>query len=400
MSCSSKNSNRISVAQIVSGLDLGGGVQWIAYWLASNLNPNRYRLIVCCLQSVGELGEKLKEQGIPVFVFNGRSSVNPLHLPRNFYVIWNLIKLLRRERVQIVHTHEFFSGTLGRIAALLAQTSVKILMLHNKDRWKGSIHIIVDRILANWTDKIVANSISVKEFTIQCTGLNPNNFEVVYNGIDLTRFNPFLISRKTIRSELGIKNSTPTLVIVGRLTTQKGHRYLINALPTVLEKYPELRLFVVGDDSPFDTSTKEEIFKLVNTMGLTENVIFLGERKDVPDILYAADIFVLPSLWEGFGLVIAEAMAAGVPVIASKIDGIPEVVIDSVTGILVPPKNPEAIANAILYLLNNPNKAKKMGQAGRERVEKCFSVDEMVRKWDKLYQELLIKKGILSLEDN
>ena len=138
--------DRITVAQIVSGMDLGGGVQWIAYLLASNLNSKHYRVIICCLQNVGELGERLKEQGLPFYSFNGKSSMNPLHFPRNFYVIWNLIKILRREKVQIVHTHEFFSGTLGRIAAKLAKTSITILMLHTKDRWKTSIHILIDKL--------------------------------------------------------------------------------------------------------------------------------------------------------------------------------------------------------------------------------------------------------------
>lgn len=396
MSCSSKNSNRITVSQIVSGLGIGGGVEWVAYWLSKNLDQDRYRVIVCNLQGVGELGEKLKEHGIPVYTFNGRSSINPLHLPRNFYVILNLIKLLRREKVKIAHTHEFFSGTLGRIAAKLSKTSITILMLHNKDRWKTSIHILIDRLLAMWTDNIVANSNSVKEFTIrQYGGLNLNNFNVVHNGIDLARFSPHLSNRKSKKSELGIENNAPTLVIVGRLTTQKGHRYLLEALPAIVEKFPKLRLLIVGDDSPFDTSTKEETFQLVDTLRLMENVVFLGERKDVPELLCAADIFVLPSLWEGFGLVIAEAMAAGKPIVASKVDGIPEVVEDGVTGILVPPKEPKALANAILYLLSNPNKAKEMGQAGKERVERYFSVDKMVRKWDVLYQQLAIKKGII-----
>lgn len=383
------------MAQIVSGLGIGGGVEWVVYWLTSNLDRDRYRVIVCCLQSLGELGERLRDQGITVLVFNGRSSINLLHIPRNFYVIWNLIKLLRREKVQIVHTHEFFSGSLGRIAAKLAKIPITILMLHNKDRWKKLIHIYIDRIMANWTDKIVANSYSVKEFTILYEGLNPSNFTVVHNGIDSKRFSSNLINRKTKKPELGIENSTPTLVIVGRFTTQKGHRHLIEALPAVVEKFPKLKLLIVGDDSPFDVSTKEETFHLVDTLGLMEKVVFLGERKDVPEILCAADIFVLPSLWEGFGLVIAEAMAAGIPVIASKIDGIPEVVKDGVTGILVPPKNPDALSNAIIHLLNKPNKAKAMGQAGKERVERYFTVDEMVIRWDELYQELAIKKGIV-----
>lgn len=386
------NHDRITVAQIVSGMGSGGGVERVSYELALHLDPCRYRVVVCCLYNRGELGESLAEQGIPIFVFNGRSSINPLFLLQNLNTIRQLKDLLCREGVQIAHTHEFFSGTLGRVAARLANVPVTVLMVHNKDRWKGATHILVDRVLAHWTDVIVANSHSVKEFTTQYEGLSAEKFAVIHNGIDVGRFIPNQKKRLATRTELGLKPDTPTLAIVGRLTMQKGHHYLIEALSAIRAQFPDLRLLIVGDDNPFDVSTKEAIFRRVENLKLTENVIFLGQRQDVPDILNATDIFVLPSLWEGFGLAIAEAMAAGKPVVATKVDGIPEVVENGVTGILVPSKSPEAVADAIIYLLNNREKAEVMGKLGRERVQRFFAIDKMVGKWDELYQSLIHKK--------
>ena len=367
----------------------------MTYQLASNLNSDRYRVIVCCLYSLGELGERLREQGIPVLVLNARSSANPLYLPQNLDTIRRLQRLLRRERVQIVQTHEFFSGTLGRVAARLSGVPVTILMLHNKDRWKRTPHVLIDRLLARWTDVIVANSHSVKEFTVRYEKLRADKFVVIHNGIDMNRFTCYPNQGLNKRAELGFEPDTPMLTIVGRLTAQKGHRYLMDALPVIRDRFPDLRLLIVGDDSPHDVSTKEMIFQQVQALGLTDNVIFLGQRRDVPDILCATDLFVLPSLWEGFGLAVAEAMAAGKPVVASRVDGIPEVVEDGVTGILVPPQDPGALARAILFLLGNKQRAEAMGQAGRERIERCFTLNRMVSQWDELYQHLARKKGLI-----
>jgi glycosyltransferase involved in cell wall biosynthesis len=386
---------RITVAQIVSSLDAGGGVQWMSYELARHLDPARYRAIVCCLYQRGELAERLEAQGIPVFVLRGKSSSNPLYLGQNLGTVWQLRNLLRSQRVQIAHAHEFYSGTLGRVAARLAGTPVTILMLHNKDRWKRRPHILVDRLLARWTDVIVANSHSVRDYAIPQESLDPLKTAVVHNGISERRFASVSARRQAKRTELGLKSQAPVLTVVGRLAKEKGHRYLIEALPAVRALYADVRLLIVGDDSSLEASTKEDIVQRVKALGLEGSVSLLGQRDDVPDILGATDIFCLPSLWEGFGLVIAEAMAAGRPVVASRIDGIPEVVEDGVTGILVPPRDPRALAEAILELLADPNKAEAMGRAGRERVRKHFTVEAMVLKWDMLYQELARKKGML-----
>ena len=385
---------RITVAQIVSGLGFSGGVERVVYELASNLDSDCYRVVICCLSKYGRLGKKLEKQGIPVFVFKGKSSINPRYIFQNLRTVWQLKNLLRREEVQIVQTHEFFSGTIGRIAAKLAGTPITVLMLHNKDWWKKRIHILVDWILSKWTDIIITNSYSVKKFIINYHRINQEKITVIYNGIEAGKF---IIPKDKIiekRDELCLQPDIHTLCIVGSLALRKGHIFLIKALPAVVNQFPNLRLLIAGDDIPLEKSTKKDIFQLLNTLQLTENVDFLGLRTDIPEILSIIDIFILPSIIEGFGLAIAEAMAAGKPVVASNVDGIKEVVEDGVTGILVPPQNTEALANAILYLLNNPRKAVAMGKAGRKRVKQLFTVEKMVSRWDELYQHLAQEKGL------
>jgi len=386
-----ENDGRITIAHIISGLGATGGVQKIVYDIASNLDIKSYKQVVFCLYEVGTLGNYLIEQGIPVYCLSGKSSPNPLYFFSNLKTIWQLKKYFLYENVHIVHTHEFFSGTIGRMAAIIAGVPIKILMLHIEDSWKRKIHILVDRILAHWTDVIVTNSYYVENFTVKFEKISHKKFDVIYNGIDTDRFIFSPAKRRSKRAELGLDNDTRVLSILSRLTEYKGHRFLIESLPEVLNQFPNLRLLIVGDET-FDISFTEEIRQLVKDLGCVKNVAFLGWQEDLVGILCATDIFVLPSLREGFGLVIAEAMATEKPVVAAKSTAIPEVVSDGKTGILVPCEDSNSIAEAVLFLLNNPQISESMGKKGRKRVERYFSINAMVSGWDKLYSNLVQKK--------
>jgi len=177
------------------------------------------------------------------------------------------------------------------------------------------------------------------------------------------------------------------------MAVQKGYKYLIKAIPQVIKEFPQMKLLIIGGGGVPSETTEEEIKRLVKILGLTNYVHFLGWRKDIGEILSICDLFVLPSLWEGFGLSNVEAMAAGIPVVATNVDAIPEVVSDGETGILVPPKNSGALANAILSLLKDPEKMRKMGQAGKKRAFTFFSAERMVKDYEKLYLSIFSKKA-------
>ena len=174
--------------------------------------------------------------------------------------------------------------------------------------------------------------------------------------------------------------------MIARLAPQKGHRVLFDALPRVLERVPEARVRVVGHE---ELSTVAELRAYAAGRGVADRVAFEGFRGDVPSVLRELDLFVLPSLWEGFGLVLLEAMAAGRPVVASAVGPIPEVVVDGESGLLVPPGDPEALARAIVRVLEDAVLAERLGRAGRARVEQVFGLDRMVERTDALYQELV-----------
>ena len=379
---------KIQIAQIVHSLTLGGGIQHVVYSVVKKLDRKKYEVIVCCLAGRGELADELEKIGIEVIVLSGKSSLSPLNAPKNLMAIWQLTKMLRERRIQVVETHDFYAGALGRIAALLAKVPVILWMIHSRDSWKGSGHIVVDRVLSRYTDRIITNSQMVKKFTSSFENLKACRFTVIHNGVDLSLFgNGIDLSAK--RKDLGVDRASPVICSVGRLIPEKGYTYLVEAMPQVVNHFPEAKLLIIGDDSEFEESSKRVLKDLILQLNLSDSVSLLGWRNDVPQILSISDIFVLPSLREGCGLAIAEAMAAEKPVVVSDIDAIPEIVEDGKAGILVPIKDSDALAGAILYLLRNPHKATQMGNWGRERVEQYFSDEVMVRKRMRLYDSFI-----------
>ncbi|MBC8488273.1 MAG: GT4 family glycosyltransferase PelF [Bacteroidetes bacterium] len=301
---------------------------------------------------------------------------------------------MRVNRVDIVQTHEFFAGTLGRLAAIIAKVPVIILMVHNCDLWKNRLHQTVDRLLANYTDAIISNSKSVMDFYIQFESINPSKIKTIYNGIDLSRFHHLINTDGKIK-ELNIEENYPIICVTGRMADQKGYKYLIKAIPQVIKEFPQMKMLIIGGGGVSSETTEEEIKDLVKRLYLKKFVHFLGWRADVTEILAICDLFVLPSLWEGFGLSIVEAMAAGKTVVATNVDAIPEVVSDGETGILVPPKDPNALANAIITLLEDPEKMRKMGQSGKKRAFDLFSAKRMTKDFEKLYLSLYNKNNML-----
>ena len=392
--------NKTRIAHIISDFAIVGGVEWVVYEIIKGLNKSKFKSILFCLTKQWDLDDSkslkymIRKEGIEIIDLNFKSTSNPIYFVRNIRNILKLCRLLKKNEIDIVQTHEFFSGTLGRVAAMIAKVPIRILMLHSCHHWKLWYHIFIDRFLARRSDVLVANSDSVKRFTSAFENIPITRFKTIYNGIDLRCYESNIdVNRK--KREFNIENIEPILCSVGRMAFSKGYKFLINALPQVIKEFPQMKLLIIGGGGVPSETTEEEIKRLVKTLGLTKNIKFLGWRKDVGEILSICDLFVLPSLWEGFGLSIVEAMAAGKPVVATNVDAIPEVVSDGETGILVPPKDPNALANAIITLLEDPEKMRKMGQSGKKRAFDLFSAKRMTKDFEKLYLSLYNKNNML-----
>jgi glycosyltransferase involved in cell wall biosynthesis len=294
-----------------------------------------------------------------------------------------LARLIRRGGFDLVHTHSFRTE-LGAALATRAMTGRPRLVrtVHNTDdfytrpRYRG-----LARAASRSMDRLIAISDAVGTFLRQDAGLSGERIERIYYGLDAAPYRPD-VPLPSLRGG----DMRPTLGVLARLAPQKGHRILFDAMPSIVAEVPRVQARIVGHE---ELSTVAELRAYAAERGMEDHVSFEGFRADVPGLLAELDIFVLPSLWEGFGLVLLEAMAAGRPVVASAVGPIPEIVVEGETGLLVPPGDSDALARAVVRLLRDPRLAARLGRAGRARVEAKFGLDGMVARTDALYQELL-----------
>ena len=217
--------------------------------------------------------------------------------------------------------------------------------------------------------------------------IDPEKFITIPYGVDLKKFADIKSSIK--KTEIGLDNGDKVLGVVARFTKQKGHIYLIEAASQIVNKFPNTKFLFVGDGP-----LRKDLETKINELGLNSKFILLGFRNDVRELLQVFDIFVLPSLWEGLPNVLLEAMACGKPIVATAVDGTPEAVVDGNNGLIVPPKNPDKLADALMHLLQNEQEARKMGKRGRKRVENFYSIEKQMNNFQELYDFCLEQKQI------
>jgi len=249
--------------------------------------------------------------------------------------------------------------------------------------WKAN-NFTVDRIAGRFVDRYIAVSYANARYLIEEKGLPEKKVRVIQNGTDLSRFNPTHVPPPGIRAELGIGAVDPVMLVTARLEPQKGHSVLLSAMPEVLREFPNARLLCLGDGV-----LREELERQSQQLGLQENVRFLGFRSNVTDWLALCDFTVLPSFYEGLPLVAVESLAAGRAMVATAVDGTPEVIVNGHTGITVPPGDPGALAAAICSMLRSPALRQRMAEQGRAYVLERFSQERQVRETGEFYLEAL-----------
>lgn len=299
-------------------------------------------------------------------------------------LLWRLRRYILQKGFRLVHTHLIHADFYGTLAAKLAGTPIIMSSRHNDDRFRRYKPLIwLNRFLARWHSKVIVISDWVGKFLQEVEGISAEKIVCIHYGLEpeeiLKQADPGYVRRQFQLSE-----NVPVIGTIGRLTDQKGQRYLLQALTQIIPEFPLLRVVIVGDGElrvKLETQTKD--------LGLEANVIFGGYRHDAIQLLAGFDFFVLPSLWEGFGLVLLEAMALKKAIVASKVSAIPESVIDGETGILVPPKDVAKLVEALLRLLRHRETIGVMGEAGHKRLQQHFSVRKMVEATETLYLNII-----------
>ena len=369
----------IRVLQVITSLERGGAENHLLA-LLGRVDRQTFDVETAVLRGEGELVPLLRDAGIKVHLLGARSRLDSSALGR-------LSGLLRQGRYDIVHSHLFRADIYACLAVARAGEPRPLLVStrHNDDRFFLNPFIgILHYLLSSRQDLIIAISDHIARFTIACGVRHPSRVRRVYHGLETPDVSELERAGQRIRAELGVAADAFLVGNVGRLAPQKGQRHLVAAMPMLLERVPNAHLVIVGGGD-----LEDYLRDLADEFEVSERVHVLGPRKDVPAIMYALDAFAMPSIWEGFGLVLLEAMAAARPIVASRVATIPEVVVDGETGLLVPAGDAVALADALSRLAADPQLARRMGEAGQQRLRQHFSVEKMVGDTELLYRELV-----------
>jgi glycosyltransferase involved in cell wall biosynthesis len=290
---------------------------------------------------------------------------------------------MRREQFDLVQTYLWTANTWARLAARLAGVRYVVASERNVDIWEEAYKRLLGRWLARSTDRIVANSEAVRRYLLDRGGLAAEKVVTIYNGVNLDRFHS-RCDPGLRRRELGIPDDAILAGCVARLEPAKDHATLLQAIALLGRRRPHLHLAIIGDGSQ-----REELGRLARELGLRDRVHFTGFRTDSAEWLQSLDLSVLSSLKEGLSNTVIESMAAARPVVATDVGGNAEVIREGETGFLVPPRQPAELAQALAQATESPELMRRLGMAGRERVESLFTVRAMVRRTEQLYRELL-----------
>jgi glycosyltransferase involved in cell wall biosynthesis len=296
-----------------------------------------------------------------------------------------LARLIWLEKFQIVHSHMFWSSLFASPVSWACRVPVIVETLHGSEAWRKGwkANYRIDRTVAHFVSKHVAVCEFDARFLSDKKHVPTSKIAVIHNGVDVSRFALPQHVRKQMRDALGFEEKDPVLIMVARFHPGKGHRVLLEAMRQLLNQYPALKLIFVGEG---DGET--EVRSLCEGFGLAHSVRFAGYQPDVSGWLRAADINVLPSYYEGFPLTVLEAMASGLPTVATQVGGIPEAIEDGRSGILVPPGNAQKLADALSALLRDAERRKQMGDAACARVSRHFSLKKQVQDTEKMYLSL------------
>jgi glycosyltransferase involved in cell wall biosynthesis len=373
--------NRIKLLKMLTSFHIGGTERQVAN-LTLRIDASRFDLHLACLRYSGQLLEELKTLAVPRPEFR----IGSFHSPKTLRQGVRFAQYIRKNRIQIVHSYGFYSNVFAVPAARLAGAAIVVASIRDTGDVLTPAQRQVQRIICKAADCVLVNAEAIREALVK-EGYAPCKIVVIRNGIMLSRFG----KRQRgglLRQELGLPLSAPLVMVSSRLNQMKGIQYFLDAAVILAQRFPEARFLVVGDGE-----SRTELEAYAGRVGLGRRVVFTGFRCDVPELLSEAEVSVLPSLSEGLSNALLESMAAGVPVVATRVGGNSEVVQDGLTGLLVPARDSAELAGATGRLLENKNLAATFGQAGLRRVQELFSMERSVHQTEHLYERLLEAKG-------
>ena len=364
---------KIKLMQITHDLAIGG-LQQVVVTICRCINREKFDVSVLCLRDLGPFAKEIEEMGIEVHFLSQPGNGT------DYFSFFKVAKILKKKQIDVIHTHNtqpFVDGTLG---ALLSGREMTIVHTdHARDFPDKRRYMLAEWLMSHFTYKVVGVSAHTSRNLIRYEKISPQKVMTIPNGIDDLKFAIEIDGTKK-KQELGLPDCGLIIGLGVRLTRQKGIEYLLKAMPTILEEFPDTAMVIAGE-GPLEEELRRDAFSL----GIDKSVHFIGPRLDMPELLKLFDLYVLPSLWEGMPMVLLEAMAAGCPVVATDVGGISKVIEHGINGLIVRPRNPEELAEAVIKLLTDEKLRKEFAQNGLMKFRQKFSADIMTRQYEQLY---------------
>ena len=389
---------KIKVLHIIGNLNYAGA-QEVVHTVVKYLPREECTPIVCTFKD-GPLRRDIEALGVKVEILEPRHYkfvAMPRFVADMRRIRRQITQVVREHNIDVIQTH--LLGVLNFLILTISfdvRVGITLWTIHNIDflpsnsdwllKYKRLGHRLLYRMASRRVGGFIAVSDEVRESTLRQLGPINDKVITISNGVDCQRFE-LAGNKAELCRELNLDLNACLIVVVGRLHVQKGHCYLIDAATTIIDQFPQVHLLFIGEGE-----LKQTLQEQVQKLGLTENICFLGTRGDIPAILAAVDLFVLPSLWEGLSIALLEAMAAGKPIVATAVSGTNQVMITDQTGLLVPPGDSQALAEAIIQVLSDPMHAQTMGAAARQHVKENFSAQKQANEHLALYHHLLQKR--------
>jgi len=370
--------DRIRLLKFLNLFAIGGTERQFVN-IVKRLDPERFDLHIGCFRKQGDFLKDVEACGRPLTAFNVRRLASYKTLRTQF----QFARYLRKHRIQVLHTYGWYANVFGIPAARLAGVPVTIASVRDTGAYLTRPQIMLQREVCRFATCLLANSDAVRDW-LASSGCPSEKIRVIRNGITVSTQTTEAQPRMDFRQELGLPPQSPLIGAICRLSPVKAVNDLIQAAAMALKEHPSARFVIIGDGEERAALTAQ-----AQGLGIGHSVYFTGLRTDVSQIIPQLTVSVLPSLSEGLSNTLLESMAAGVPVVATRVGGNVEIVADEVTGLLVQPRHPEDLKAAICRLLSNPQQGLSMGAAGKERIRHHFSMESAVRETESLYRDLL-----------
>lgn len=380
---------RTGLLMFVNGFGMGGTERHVVN-VGRAIDRTRFDLHLGCFRRWGHFLEEIESRHVPIWEY----PIDSLHNAGTLRAQLRFARDLRRLRIRIVHAYNFYPNVFALPAARLARIPLVLASIRDTGVYQTTNQKRAQRLMCRLAHCIVVNAEAVRQWLVE-EGFRRDNIVVIRNGVDLSRFEKRGDGPR-LRRELGIPQGAPIVAVVTRLHELKGLDYFLQAAAAVAGRYPDVRFLIVGDRYGLkdrmvvrEDAYQAELECLAAHLGIAHRVVFSGFRLDIPELLAEVAVSVLPSLSEGLSNSLLESMAAGVPVVATRVGGSPEAVEDGVSGLLVPPRDAAALAEGMNALLGDAALARRLGEAARRRIADHFSLESMTRELERLYLRLL-----------